>query len=208
MTQPAVIPSPLPLTKAAEHNDGLDMALTATMYTFEIALADADRGVYETLAVRVARHPSESAEFLVTRVLAYLLEYQEGIEFSRGVSTPNEPAIAIRDLTGVLSVWIDIGLPDAARLHKASKAARRVTVYTHRDPGMLLKQLDGETIHRAEALELYAIERQLIDSLVARLERRMECSVSIAERELYVSIGADTLHGRVTRLRREDSRLR
>ena len=102
------------------------MAQGATLYNFDIELADTDRGVYESLALRVARHPSESEEYLVSRVLAYLLEHAEGIEFSRGVSSPDEPAIVIRDRTGVMTTWIDIGMPDAARLHKASKAARRV----------------------------------------------------------------------------------
>ena len=102
------------------------MALASTIYTFDIELADTDRGVYETLALRVAQHPSETEEFLVTRVLAYCLEYTEGIEFSRGLAEPDEPAIAIRDLTGAWRAWIEIGAPDAARLHKASKAAPRV----------------------------------------------------------------------------------
>src|SRR6187401_3809618 len=107
------------------------MALPATIYNFDIELADSDRGVYESLALRVARHPSESEEYLVARLLAYLLEFTEGIEFSRGVSTPDEPAIAVRDLTGAITKWIDVGTPDAARLHKASKLAGRVAVYTH-----------------------------------------------------------------------------
>src|ERR1041385_84743 len=110
------------------------MALGATIYNFEVQLSNVDRHVYETLAIKAARHPSESDEFLVTRVLAYCLEYTEGIAFSKGgLSDPDEPARAVRDLTGALKTWIDIGLPDAARLHRASKAAPRVAVYTHRD---------------------------------------------------------------------------
>jgi uncharacterized protein YaeQ len=180
------------------------MALTATIYNFDVELADADRGVYESLALRVARHPSESEEYLVARVLAYLLEYTEGIEFSRGVSDPQDPTIAVRDLSGAIRAWIDIGTPAAARLHKASKAVGRVAVYTHKDPALLLKQLAGETIHRAEALELYAIDRALLGALVARLERRVAFSLSVAEGELYVSIGTDNLEGRVERLTRQD----
>src|SRR4029077_7714934 len=126
------------------------MALTATIYNFDIELADSDRSVYESLALRVARHPSESEEFLVARLLAYLLEFAEGIEFSRGITDPDAPAIAVRDLTGAIKTWIDIGTPDAARLHKASKAAGRVAVYTHKDPAQFLKKLVGERIHRAE----------------------------------------------------------
>ena len=175
------------------------MALTATIYNLDIDLADSDRGVYETLGLRVARHPSESAEYLVARVLAYALEFTEGIEFSRGICDPDDPAIAIRDLTGALRAWIDIGAPDAARLHKASKLAPRVAVYTHRDIAQVVRNLSGERIHRVGAIELYAIDRGLIAALAARLERRMAFSLSINEREIYLSIGADTLTGAVVR---------
>jgi uncharacterized protein YaeQ len=179
------------------------MALTATIYNFDVELADSDRGVYESLALRVAQHPSESDEYLVARLLAYLLEFTEGIEFSRGITDPDSPAIAVRDLTGAIKSWIDIGTPDAARLHKASKAAGRVVVYLHKDPTQFLKQIAGEKIHRAEALELYAIDRALVAALVSRLERRLAFSVSINDRELYLSIGADNLTGAVVRLNRE-----
>ena len=176
------------------------MALTATIYNFDVELADTDRHVYESLAIRVARHPSESEEYLVARLLAYLLEWAEGIEFSRGVSDADEPAILIRDLTGRIATWIDIGTPDAARLHKASKAASRVVVYTHKDPAQFLKQLAGHKIHRADALELYAIDRALVGAVAARLERRVAFSLSVSGGELYLSIGQENLTGRVVRL--------
>jgi len=179
------------------------MALTATIYNFEIDLADADRRVYESLALRVAKHPSESEEHLVTRILAYALEFRAGIGFSAGLSDPDEPAISVRDLTGTIQSWIDIGIPDAARLHKASKASPRVVVYTHKDPAQLVNRLSGERIHRAEELELYAIDRRLIGSLAARLDRRMAFGLSISERDLYISIGPDTLTGGVVRHRLE-----
>ena len=179
------------------------MALTATIYNFDIELADADRHVYESLALRIAQHPSESEEYLVTRLLAYLLEYTEGIEFSRGVSDPDEPTIAVRDLTGAITTWIDIGTPDAARLHKASKASGRVVVYTHKDPTQFLKQLAGERIHNAGALELYSIDRGLVTALVACLERRVAFSLSVNDHDLYLSIGAENLTGAVVRLSRD-----
>jgi uncharacterized protein YaeQ len=178
------------------------VALTATIYNFDVELADNDRGVYESLALRLAQHPSESDEYLIARVLAYLLEYREGIEFSRGVADPEEPAISVRDLTGRITNWIEIGTPDAARLHKAAKAAKRVAAYCHKDPRQWLKQLDSATIHRADAVELYAIDRALVDELVSRLDRRMAFSLSITDRELYASVGADNLTGMVERLRR------
>lgn len=171
------------------------MALTSTIHNFDIDLADNDRGVYESLELRVARHPSESEAHLVTRVIAYCLEYVEGIAFSKGVSTPDEPAITVRDLTGSLRAWIEVGSPDAGRLHRACKASPRVAVYTHKDPDQLLRNLAGERIHKREGLEIYAVDRPLVAALCARLERRMAFALSIADRELYVSIGDATLTG-------------
>ena len=176
------------------------MALTATIYTFDVELADNDRNVYESLALRVAQHPSESDEYLIARVMAYLLEYREGIEFSRGVSEPEEPAISIRDLTGRITTWIEIGTPDSTRLHKASKAAERVVVYCHKEGAQWLKGLAAAGIHRAGEIDLYAIDRGFIAAMIARLDRRMAFSVSISDREIYLSIGSDNLTGRVERL--------
>jgi uncharacterized protein YaeQ len=169
------------------------MALGATIYVFNIDLADSDRSVYQALELRVARHPSETEEFLVTRVLAYCFEYAEGIAFSNGLSDPDEPTIAIRDLTGQLETWIDIGAPEAARLHRASKAAPRVVVYTHKDPASWLARLAGERIHRAASIKIHALDRTWLTDLVGRLSRRMAFALTISERHVYLTIGEDTL---------------
>ena len=101
------------------------MALGATVYAFKIELADSDRGVYVPLDLRVARHPSETEDHLLTRVVAYCLEYTEGISLSNGLSEPDQPAISVRDLTGALRAWIDVGAPDAARpIRTAARAPR------------------------------------------------------------------------------------
>lgn len=176
------------------------MALTSTIYQFDVELSDADRGVYETLALRVARHPSESEEFLVTRVLAYALEFVEGLEFGKGLSEPDEPALAVRDLTGAMRAWIEVGQPDARRLHKASKSVPRVAVYTHKDPAILLRLLEGEKIHRAEHVEVRSVDRALVAAIVARLERRMSFTLSVTDGHIYVALGDDTFDGTVERL--------
>ena len=177
------------------------MALTATIYNFEIDLADADRSVYETLALRVARHPSESEEYLVARLLAYCLEYAEGITFSSGLSDPDEPTLAVRDLTGAIQVWIEIGSPDAARLHKASKAAGRAVVYTHKDPVQLLKQFEGARVHRADEVEIYSFDRAFIAALVGKLERRMAMAISVSDRHVLVALEGGVIEGGLTRHR-------
>src|SRR6202522_1589049 len=176
------------------------MALGATIYVLSIELADSDRGVYQPLQLRVARHPSESEEYFLTRILAYCLEYTEGIGFSNGLFDPDEPTIAVRDLTGVLRAWIDVGAPEAARLHRASKAAPRVAVYTHKDGDQLAARLSLERIHRVEALELYALDRHWLADLAAKLVRRMEFSLTVAERHVYLSLGGDTISSVVERI--------
>jgi uncharacterized protein YaeQ len=177
------------------------MALGATIYTFKIDLADSDRSVYAALDLRVARHPSETEDHLLTRVLAYCLEYTEGIEFSSGISDADQPAIAVRDLTGALTTWIDIGAPEGARLHRASKLASRVAVYTHKEPGQLLAKLQLQRIHRAESLEIYAVDRVWLAALTAKLARRMEFALTVADRNLYLSLADETLTSVVQSLR-------
>ncbi len=174
------------------------MVLGATIYTFQISLNDADRGVYEALEFRVARHPSETEEFLLTRVLAYCLEYTDGLEFSRGLSEPDAPALTVRDLTGAWRSWIEIGTPDAARLHKAAKAAPRVVVYAHRDVATLLERLARETIHRGEHIEIHSLDRDFLGALASRLSRRMRFDLAVSDRHLYLSLDDSTLSGAVT----------
>src|SRR6185436_18159026 len=155
--------------------------------------ADTDRAVYQSLNLRVAQHPSETLDYLLIRVLAYCLEYAEGIAFSKGLSDPDEPAIVVRDLTGVLQVWVDIGLPEPERLHRASKAAPRVAVYTHKDPAQWAVKLADAKVYRAEKLAVFAFDRAWLAQLVARLERRMQISVARSEGEIYVSVGHTTM---------------
>jgi len=151
-----------------------------------------DRNVYETLELRVARHPSETDEYMLVRVLAYCLEYQEGIALTDGLSSSDEPALVVRDLTGRMTAWIEVGMPDAARLHRGSKHAGRVAVYTHRDTRQLLAQLAGQKIHRAADIPVRGFARADVDAIVACLERRTSLSLSVTGGELFVSIGTQT----------------
>src|SRR5512139_1134496 len=174
------------------------MALGATVHVFTVRLSHVDRGIYETLDLRLARHPSESPEYLVTRLLAYCLEYTDGIAFSKaGLSDPDEPAIVVRDLTGALKGWIEIGSPEAARLHKAAKAAGHVAVYPTRGITPWLARMAGERIHRAEEIAVQVIDPALIATLSSRLERRMEFDLSVSDGTLYLSLGEETLSGAV-----------
>ena len=164
------------------------MALTATIYHCTIQLADIDRNVYADFELRVARHPSETAEYMLARVLAYCLEYCEGITLTEGVGAVDEPAVLVRDLTGRITAWIEVGAPDAERLHKGSKHAGRAAVYAHREPGQWLAQIAGSKIHRAADIPVYSFGREFVASVAAAMERRNTLSVSVTERQLYLEL--------------------
>jgi uncharacterized protein YaeQ len=173
------------------------MALTATIYNFATQLADIDRGVYETLDLRLARQPSESMPYMLMRFFAYCLEYTEGIAFTEGVASGDEPAVLVRDLTGRITAWIEVGAPDAARLHRGSKLAGRAAVYTHRAIRQVLSELGGKGIHRAAEIPVYAFDAPFVDAVGEAIERRVDIALSITERELYLDVGGQTFSTKV-----------
>ncbi|KRA29900.1 MULTISPECIES: YaeQ family protein [unclassified Nocardioides] len=173
------------------------MATGAMIHTFTVQWADMDRGVYEDFTLRVARHPSETDAYMLTRVLAYCMEYEEGIAFSEGISSTQEPAVLVRDLTGRVLAWIEVGAPDAERLHQASKLADRVAVYTHRDPVRVMATWSGKRIHRAQDVVVRSFDPGFIDAAVAAIERRNVTTLSLTESQLYLDLNQTTLQSTV-----------
>ena len=169
------------------------MAIGSKILVFTVQLADVDRGVYEDLTLRVARHPSETDAFMLTRILAYCLEYRDGIEFGGGVSTADEPAVLARDLTGKITAWIEVGSPDAARVHFGSKLADYTAVYTNRDPQKVLASWEGKTIHRSSEVVLRSFDAKFIDEATRQIERRNALSLSLTEGELYFELNGVSL---------------
>ena len=169
------------------------MSIGAVIHTFAVQLADVDRGVYEDLTLRVARQASETDAFMMTRVLAYCLEFEEGIAFSEGIASADEPAVLVRDRTGAVTAWIEVGAPDAARLHYGSKLADRAVVYTHRDPVKVIAQWAGKNIHHADAIVVHSFDRGFIEAAAAALERRNTMTLSVTEHQLYLELNGATL---------------
>jgi uncharacterized protein YaeQ len=177
------------------------VAAQATIHRFVVQLSDVDRQVYEAIDVRVARHPSESLRYLLTRTLAYALSYEEGIAFSKGgISQTDEPPVSVRDATGVLRAWIDIGMPSAERLHKASKAAGRVALFTHVELGLLQREAASRAIHKVESIEVWRIETALLDRLEAKVDRHTNLELLRNDGRLYVTVGGETLEGEIAKV--------
>lgn len=168
------------------------MAIGAMIHTFTVQLADMDRGVYDELMLRVARHPSETDAYMLTRTLAYCFEYTEGITFSAGISSTEEPAVLVRDLTGKITVWIEVGAPDAERLHYGSKLADRIAVYTHRDPIKVIAPWAGKRIHNAEAIKVFSFDPGFIDDAAEVLERRNTMTLTVTEQQMYLDLNGTT----------------
>ena len=167
------------------------MALPATLRRFQIALADSDREVYEQLDLRVAQHPSESTRYCAARVIARALEHAEGVDFSKaGLADDAEPALLQRNLRGELQAWIEDGLLSADRLHKASKACKRVVVYTWKHAQLAAELADRPTpIHRADELELHALDPDYLDRVAKTLDRTNKWDLSRTGGAVYLTIG-------------------
>ncbi|MEY2746467.1 MAG: hypothetical protein RL112_1509 [Planctomycetota bacterium] len=177
------------------------MAHAGLLHRFAINLADADRGVYETLELRTAMHASESELFLVARVLGYCLCHEEGIAFGRGLCEPDEAAISVRDATGRIVHWIEVGMPAAERLHKAMKAVGKVTIVPHRPLRLLERSLEGQTIHKVEEIEVLVLDQQLLSAVAGKLERNEKWDLTTTDGTMFLVRGNESFAGAVERTR-------
>ena len=169
------------------------MALPSTMHRFEIELSDIDEGQYERLELRIARHPSEGLPYLMTRILVWALRRNDDVEMSRsGLCTSEEPAILARDLTGGIKHWIDIGSPSPDRVHKASKTAENVSIYTYKKAGLLVDALNRIHVHRRHEIQLYEVDPVFLDRLGQTLARTNEWTVVRTDGVLYVTAAGST----------------
>ncbi|HEX4338845.1 MAG TPA: YaeQ family protein [Polyangiaceae bacterium] len=175
------------------------MALGATVYHLEIALSDTDRGVYESLDLRLARHPSETMRYLVARTLAYALLYEEGISFSKGLSTNNEPAVWSHEPDGRLRIWVEVGNPSAERLHRASKGCGRVVVFTYDEPDRLRQSVAGERIHHAAQIELVGAPSEFLDAVGEATGRHTAWELVHTGGQLYITVEGRTFEAALTR---------
>src|SRR5688572_6809373 len=138
--------------------------------------------------------------YLLTRIIAYALLYEEGLTFSKGgLSSDDEAPLAVRDLQGNLRAWIEIGTPSADRLHKASKASPRVVVFTQHDPRLLRTQAGSRDIHKADQIEIYALDPRFLEQLGALTDRNARWTLLRNDGVLYITLGDKSVSGAVTK---------
>ena len=176
------------------------MALPSTVYRASIELAHVDRNQYASLQATVARHPSETAERLVARLLAYALCYGEGLAFTRGICAGDEPDLWVREGDGRVALWVEVGLPDPERLLKASRHAGRVVLVAVGPSRWNWERQHLERLAATPNITVLGLDQELIARLVERLERSVVWSVTVSDATIYVDTGGATVEGTVALL--------
>jgi len=167
---------------------GKQVAEQSTLYRVDVELSDIDRGVYESLALRVARHPSEDAPRMVTRVLAHALLHEPEMGFGKGLSSSEEPALLVKDATGNTTHWIDVGHPSGERLHRAAKATDRVSVVCHKGPEALAREARRKRIHRVEDIQVILLPADLVEALAEATHRVSRWTLVRTDSDLQLTV--------------------
>jgi len=165
------------------------MALPASIYRVNIQLSDVDRGVYEALQSTVARHPSETEERLVARLLAYSLFFEAELNFTKGLSAADEPDLWVKGPDGRVSLWVEVGLPDADRIIKASRHSLQVILVASGKALTGWEQQQLPKLAFIQNLSILCFDQDFINNLVARLERFINWEVTVSGGNLYINIG-------------------
>jgi uncharacterized protein YaeQ len=170
------------------------MAQKATIFKAELAVADMDRGHFATHALTLARHPSETDERMMIRLLAYALNADDALEFGRGLSTEDEGDLMQRDLTGAIHRWIDVGLPDEKSLRKASGRAKRVIVYAYGGRAVdLWWAKNRDALERLPNFSAFAVPLDASQALARLAQRTMQLSCTVQDGHLWFSNATETV---------------
>lgn len=170
------------------------MALKSTIFKVELSVADIDRGYYHDHALTLARHPSETDERMMVRVLAFALHAHDALEFGRGLSAEDEPDLVRRDLTGAIEEWIDVGVPDEREVRKACGRSRAVHVVAYGGRAVdLWWQGARDALERQPRLSVVEVPAEASRALAALAGRSMRLQVTVQEGEALVTDGASSV---------------
>lgn len=171
------------------------MAIKATIFKADIQIADMDRNYYADHSLTLARHPSETDERMMVRLLAFTLFASEGLGFGKGLCVDDEPDLWRKDLTGAIELWIDVGLPDEKWIRKACGRADKVVVvsYGSRSADVWWEQNQGR-LNRLENLAVHRVPFEATQSLAAMAERTMRLQCTVQDGQVWITNGRDTVH--------------
>ncbi|HZW13888.1 MAG TPA: YaeQ family protein [Noviherbaspirillum sp.] len=170
------------------------MALKATIFKADLQVADMDRNYYGTHALTIARHPSETDERMMVRVLAFALHAHEALVFGKGLSTDDEPDLWQKDLTGAVELWIEVGQPDEKRILKACGRSSQVVVYSYGGACTVWWAQAAGKVERAKNLRVLNVDPVASQGLAKLAQRTMQLQCTIQEGQIWLSSSDQTVH--------------
>ena len=169
------------------------MALKATIYKADLQLADMDRNYYDTAPLTLARHPSETDERMMIRLLAYAIHASPALTFTKGLFDTDEPDLWQKDLTGAIELWIEVGQPDEKRLMKACGRSAKVIVYSYAATSHIWYKQIANKLDRAKNLTVINIPAEASAQLEKLANRNMQLQCTIQDGQIYLTDGVETV---------------
>jgi uncharacterized protein YaeQ len=170
------------------------MALKATIFKASVQISDTDRNYYQSHVLTLARHPSETAERMMVRLLAFALHAHEALEFGKGLSTDDEPDLWHKDLTGAIELWIDVGQPDEKRLRKACGRASEVVVYSYGGSGAAMwREQMLPALARTRNLAIRKVTVEASQAMAKLAQRSMALTYTVQDGQVWVADAKDTV---------------
>ena len=178
------------------------MALKSTIFKATLEIADLDRPYYQTHTLTIARHPSETDERMMVRILVFALHANEALSFGKGISSDGEPDLSIKDLTGSIAAWIDVGLPDEKLVRRACGQAKQVFVYTYGGRGAELWWAQNcDKLERNDNLSVVNIPLEISRTLAKLAQRNMQLQCTIQEGMIWFNQGDETVAIELTKVK-------
>lgn len=164
------------------------MATKATIFKADLQIADMDRNYYQTHALTIARHPSETDERMMVRLLAFARHAHESLAFSKGLSTEDEPDLWQKDLTGDIELWIDLGQPEEKRIRRACGRARQVIIYTYsgNSADIWWNKIRG-SLDRLKNLTVFNLPADTVQALAGLAQRGMQLQCTIQDGQIWLA---------------------
>ncbi|ONN66233.1 YaeQ family protein [Herbaspirillum sp. VT-16-41] len=162
------------------------MALKSTIFKADLQISDMDRHYYQQHALTIARHPSETDERMMIRVLAFALNASESLAFGKGLSDTDEPDLWQKDLTGTIELWVEVGQPDDRAILKACGRADRVLVYSYSSVSNIWWNQTGSRVERAKNLKVVNIPAEASQALAALAQRTMQLQCTIQDGQVWL----------------------
>jgi uncharacterized protein YaeQ len=176
------------------------MALKATIYKADLQIADMDRHYYADHALTIARHPSETDERMMARVLAYAVYAQEGIAFTKGLFDVDEPEVWVKRLTGEIKLWIDLGQPDEARIRRACSRAEQVVVLCYGSGCEVWWKQIASKLTRFSHLTVLQLPADTTQALAALAARGMRLQCMVEDGEIWLNSDMESVPVKLTGL--------